>query len=50
MANMPSSAMHTMIPAKRTARPEVLTALMMEDSASRPATSPCRCRVTMNRA
>ena len=49
-ANMPRSAMHTMIPANRTARPEVLTALTMEDSTSRPATSPCRCRVTMNRA
>ena len=33
--------MHTMMPAKSTARPEVLTALTM---------SPCRCRVTMNRA
>ena len=33
---MPSSAMHTMIPANRTARPEVFTALMMEDSTSRP--------------
>ena len=49
-ANMPSSAMHTMIPANRTARPEVLTALMMEDSTSRPATRPCRWRVTMKRA
>ncbi len=42
--------MHTMMPAKSTARPEVFTALMMEDSTSRPATRPCRCRVTMNRA
>ena len=47
---MPSSAMQTMIPANRTARPEVLTALMMEDSMSRPATRPCRCRVTMKSA
>jgi hypothetical protein len=49
-ANMPSSAMHTMIPAKSTARPEVLTALMMDDSTSRPATRPWRWRVTMKRA
>ena len=41
-ANMPSSAMHTMMPANRTARPEVLTEFTMEDSTSRPATSPCR--------
>ena len=47
---MPSSAMQTMIPAKRTARPEVLTALTIESSVSRPATRPWRCRVTMKRA
>ncbi len=42
--------MHTMIPANSTARPEVLTALMMDDSTSRPATRPWRWRVTMKRA
>ena len=42
--------MQTMMPANRTARPEVLTALTMEDSGSRPATRPWRCRVTMKRA
>ena len=50
MANMPNRAMHTMMPANRTARPDVFTALTMEDSISRPATRPCRCRVTMKRA
>jgi len=49
-ANMPSRAMHTMIPANRTARPDVLTAVTIDDSTSRPAMRPCRCRVTMNRA
>ena len=47
---MPSRAMHTMIPANRTARPEVLTAFTIEDSTSRPAMRPWRCRVTMKRA
>ena len=42
--------MQTMMPANRTARPEVLTAVAMDDSRSLPAISPCRCRVTMNRA
>ena len=39
---MPSRAMQTMIPANSTARPEVFTALTMEDSTSLPAISPCR--------
>jgi len=47
---MPSRAMHTMIPANMTARPEVLTALTIDSSMSLPATRPCRWRVTMNRA
>ena len=42
--------MQTMMPANRTARPDVLTALMMEDSTSRPATRPWRCLVTMKSA
>jgi hypothetical protein len=49
-ANIPRRAMHTMMPANRTARPDVLTALMMDSSVSCPATNPCRWRVTMNRA
>jgi len=32
--------MHTMIPAKSTARPEVVSALMMDDSTSRPRRGP----------
>ena len=47
---MPSSAMQTMMPANSTARPEVLTALMIEVSTSLPAIRPWRCRVTMKRA
>jgi hypothetical protein len=47
---MPSRAMHTMMPAKSTALPDVLTALAIDDSMSSPAMRPCRCRVTMNRA
>ena len=47
---MPSRAMHTMMPANSTARPEVLTALTIDDSTSLPAIRPCRWRVTMNRA
>ena len=49
-ANMPSRAMQTMMPANSTARPDVFTALMIELSIGCPATSPCRCRVTMKRA
>ena len=49
-ANMPSRAMHTMMPANNTARPEVFTAVTMESSTELPAIRPCRCRVTMNRA
>ncbi len=37
---MPSRAMHTMIPANKTARPDVLTALTIEVSLSMPATRP----------
>ena len=39
-ANMPSSAMQTMMPANSTARPDVFTALMIELSIGCPATSP----------
>ena len=42
--------MQTMMPANSTARPDVLTALTIEDSTSLPAMRPCRCRVTMKRA
>ncbi len=42
--------MHTMMPANITARPEVLTALTIDSTGSRPATSPWRCRVTMKSA
>ncbi len=42
--------MQTMIPANSTARPDVLTAVMMESSTLLPARSPWRCRVTMNSA
>ena len=37
--------MQTMIPANRTARPEVLTALTIDESTSPPAMRPCRWRV-----
>ena len=47
---MPSRAMQTMMPANITARPEVLTALTIDSSIVLPASSPCRWRVTMNRA
>ena len=42
--------MQTMIPAKSTARPEVLTALTTDVSVSWPAMRPWRWRVTMNSA
>ena len=42
--------MHTIVPANKTARPEVFTASTIDDSVSFPASSPWRCRVTMNRA
>jgi len=47
---MPSRAMQTMMPANRTARPEVLTAFTIDDSTSPPAIRPWRWRVTMNSA
>ena len=49
-ANMPSSAMHTTIPANSTVRPDVSMAVTREVSTSLPARSPCRCRDTMNSA
>ena len=39
-----------MIPAKKTARPEVLRAVTAASSGVRPASSPLRCRLTMKRA
>ena len=47
---MPSSAMHTVIPANITARPEVSTASAIASATLRPACRPCRQRVTMNSA
>ncbi len=40
--------MHTVSPAKKTARPAVLTASDAASSADRPALRALRCRVTMN--
>lgn len=48
--NIPSTAMHTIIPANATARPDVSTDLTIDGSMSRPASTPWRCRVTMNKA
>ena len=45
----PRSAMHTVAPAKSTARPEVLSARTAASSGGRPAFRPSRCRVTMNK-
>ena len=42
--------MTTVSPAKNTARPAVLTALTAASSMLRPARTPLRWRVTMNRA
>ena len=47
---MPSTAMHTVMPANRTARPEVLTEIAMASSVVMPACTFCRNRVTMNNA
>ena len=44
----PSRAMHTVPPAKSTARPAVLRARTAASSGDRPALRPSRCRVTMN--
>ncbi len=46
----PSSAMQTVPPAKRTARPEVLRERTAESSVDVPALRPSRCLVTMNSA
>ena len=46
----PSRAMHTVPPAKSTARPAVLRARTAASSGGRPALRPSRCRVTMNSA
>ena len=48
--NIPSRATHTITPASSTARPEVLTAVTTDSSGATPARSPCRWRLTMNRA
>ena len=47
---MPSSAMHTVLPANRTARPEVSMALTAASSGVSPACKPRRCLVTMKSA
>lgn len=49
VTSMPS-AMHTVPPAKSTARPEVLSAVTAASSGSSPRRMPRRCRVTMNSA
>ena len=46
----PSSEMITVHPAKRTARPDVARDCTTAALGSRPSWSPCRYRVTMNRA
>lgn len=48
--NMPSSAMHTVPPAKSTARPEVFSAVTAASSGLLPRRMPLRWRVTMNSA
>jgi hypothetical protein len=45
---MPSRAMHTVMPAKSTARPAVPAALTTASSTLRPRRSPVRVRVRMN--
>ncbi len=41
-ANRPSRAMHTVIPAKSTARPEVSIAVTVASSGDLPSSRPCR--------
>ena len=48
--SMPSRATQTVAPAKRTARPEVFTAVTMASSTLMPCRRFCRERVTMKRA
>jgi hypothetical protein len=48
--SMPSRAMHTVAPAKTTARPVVATALVTDSVTDSPRFRPRRCRVTMNSA
>jgi hypothetical protein len=50
VTSMPSSAMHTVVPAKMTARPEVSNARTTASSWLRPDFTPVRNRVTMNSA
>ncbi len=47
---MPSKAMHTVLPANSTARPEVSMALTAASSGVSAASIPRRCLVTMNKA
>ena len=49
-ANIPSIAMHTIIPANSTARPEVSIASTTASSPLSPRIRPWRYRVTMNSA
>ena len=46
----PSSAMHTVLPANSTARPEVFSDLTAASSGVIPALMPVRCRVMTNSA
>ena len=46
----PSKEMTTVVPANSTARPDVASAVATAWRGSRPSNSPCRYRVTMNRA
>ncbi len=47
---MPSSAMHTVPPANKTVRPEVLSAATTASCGVSPASRPRRCLLTMNSA
>jgi hypothetical protein len=49
-ANMPSRAMQTVMPATKTARPDVSSARATESSTLAPCSRLLRWRVTMNRA
>ena len=48
--SIPSRAMHTVVPANRTARPEVFSARTAASAGDIPALMLLRCRVTMNSA
>jgi hypothetical protein len=48
--SIPNRAMHTVVPANRTARPEVFSARTAASRGDIPALRLLRCRVTMNSA